>query len=104
MYHSGTTPLSSVSAPVRCCVPPHREQDLVNSGGVLRLHARYYITSHIVPSLQRILGLAGADVKNWRGIRPPARPPARLRALSVGARRGWLSAWGRHRVCGCVWG
>ena len=43
-------------------VPPRA---LVESGGRLRLHATYYITKQINPSVERALSLVGADVKSW---------------------------------------
>eukprot|EP00889_Picochlorum_renovo_P004718 jgi/Picre1/31748/NNA_007099.t1 len=39
-------------------VPP---ENLVESGGQLRLHAVYYITKQIIPALERFLSLIGAD-------------------------------------------
>eukprot|EP00854_Cymbomonas_tetramitiformis_P006039 gene6039-7257_t len=43
-------------------VDPHA---LLDNPGTMQLHAVYYITKHVVPSLQRILGLAGANVLAW---------------------------------------
>lgn len=43
-------------------VPPRA---LVESGGRLRLHAVYYITKQIIPSVERALSLVGADVRAW---------------------------------------
>eukprot|EP00897_Mesotaenium_endlicherianum_P009916 jgi/Mesen1/8953/ME000056S08359 len=40
-------------------------QELVDSRGGLRLHAAYYITKQIIPSLQRVFGLVGADLRAW---------------------------------------
>ena len=47
-------------------VPPRA---LVESGGRLRLHALYYITKNIIPALDRVLSLMGADIKvgGWVG-------------------------------------
>lgn len=42
-------------------------RELVDSRGALRLNTRYYIGKAIVPALQRVLGLAGADVEAWCG-------------------------------------
>jgi hypothetical protein len=36
---------------------------LVESGGRLRLHALYYITKQIIPALERVLSLVGADCR-----------------------------------------
>jgi DNA polymerase zeta len=41
---------------------PHQ---LLRSAGTLRLNANYYITKQIVPSLERIFSLVGADVTAW---------------------------------------
>lgn len=41
-------------------VPPRA---LVESGGHLRLNALYYITRAIIPALDRVLSLVGADIK-----------------------------------------
>lgn len=38
---------------------------VIAKGGSVRPNAVYYITKCIVPSLQRVLGLAGADVEQW---------------------------------------
>lgn len=51
---------------------------LVESGGRLRLHALYYITKQIIPALERVLSLVGADCR-WaagqQGSRGEALPP-----------------------------
>lgn len=36
---------------------------LVESGGRLRLNALYYITRQVIPALDRVLSLVGADIK-----------------------------------------
>lgn len=41
-------------------VPPRA---LVEGGGRLRLHAQYYITKAVIPALDRVLSLVGADIK-----------------------------------------
>ena len=46
-------------------VPPRA---LVESGGRLRLHGHYYITKHVIPALDRVLSLVGADL-NVSGCR-----------------------------------
>jgi hypothetical protein len=38
---------------------------VIAKGASIRPNAVYYITKCIVPSLQRVLGLAGADVEQW---------------------------------------
>lgn len=63
-------------------VPPHA---LVEAAGKLRLHANYYITKQIVPALERVLNLVGADPRSWfvamarpQKLLPQKRPPAAL--------------------------
>ena len=63
-------------------VPPRA---LVESGGKLRLHALYYITKQIVPALERVLTLVGADPRAWfvgmtkpQRLLPQKRPPNAL--------------------------
>ena len=52
-------------------MPP---QAVVESRGQLRLHALYYITKQILPALERVLSLVGADVQAWfAGMPRPAR-------------------------------
>lgn len=48
-------------------VPP---EVLVESGGSLRLHSMYYITKQIIPALERVLSLVGADVRSWYAQMP----------------------------------
>ena len=43
-------------------VPP---KALIESGGRLRLHAAYYITKQIIPALERVFSLVGADLRAW---------------------------------------
>ena len=63
-------------------VPPHA---LVEAAGKLRLHAVYYITKQIIPALERVLNLVGADPRAWftamsrpHRLLPQKRPPAAL--------------------------
>ncbi|RUS35011.1 putative DNA polymerase zeta catalytic subunit [Jimgerdemannia flammicorona] len=42
-------------------VPP---EEFLNNRS-LRLHAQYYITKQIIPSLERVFSLVGADIKSW---------------------------------------
>ncbi len=52
-------------------VTPHA---LVEAGGKLRLHAVYYITKQIIPALERVLNLVGADPRSWFvGMTKPQR-------------------------------
>ena len=54
--------------------------ELIDSRGGLRLHAEYYCKKQIVPSLQRCLGLVGADVPAWLAeVPPPPRATANKR-------------------------
>lgn len=48
-------------------VSPH---DLLDSRGNLRLHGIYYITKQIIPAVERIFNLVGADVKSWFNYMP----------------------------------
>ncbi|KAH9328748.1 hypothetical protein KI387_000856, partial [Taxus chinensis] len=49
-----------------------------------RLHDIYYITKQIIPALQRVFGLAGADLKLWYSEMPrPARPMLAKRRPNV---------------------
>ncbi len=43
-------------------VPP---RTLIEAQGRLRLHGLYYITKHLIPVLERVLSLIGADVQAW---------------------------------------
>eukprot|EP00959_Pyramimonas_sp_CCMP1952_P405049 8489254-Pyramimonas_sp.AAC.2 len=68
-------------------VAPHV---LVNNPGSARLHTQYYLTKLIVPALQRLLGLTGADVQAWYqvyrhvpGIGPLAQTHTVLRMSSL---------------------
>lgn len=45
-------------------------KELIESRGQLRLHASYYILKQIIPSLERILSLVGADVRSWYSKMP----------------------------------
>lgn len=70
-------------------VPPRA---LVESGGKLRLHALYYITKQIIPAVERVLSLVGADVRSWFAEMPrpqrtlPQKRP--LAALPLGGEGG----------------
>ena len=47
---------------------------LVESSGRLRLHGLYYITKQIIPAVERILSIIGADVRHWFSSMPrPSR-------------------------------
>ncbi|KAK3840796.1 MAG: DNA polymerase zeta subunit [Linnemannia gamsii] len=53
----------------------------------LRLNGEYYIRKHVIPSLERILQLAGADVKSWYDEMPrPKRRRGGKGFVSVGSR------------------
>ena len=69
-------------------VSPHA---LVEAGGKLRLHAVYYITKQIIPALERVLNLVGADPRSWfvgmtkpQRLLPQKRPPAALPLTDMG--------------------
>jgi len=39
--------------------------DLVKSRGNLRINSTYYITKQLLPALERLFSLLGADVRRW---------------------------------------
>ncbi|KAF9150775.1 DNA polymerase zeta [Linnemannia schmuckeri] len=51
----------------------------------LRLNGEYYIRKHVIPSLERILQLAGADVKAWYDEMPRVQRAIPMTALGAGA-------------------
>eukprot|EP00850_Spirogloea_muscicola_P013421 SM000091S24579 [mRNA] locus=s91:158707:170125:- [translate_table: standard] len=68
-------------------VDPHV---LVNSAGTLRLHGIYYITKQILPAIQRIFGLIGADLRAWFAEMPRIyRPPSSKRPQGPRPRLPW---------------
>lgn len=87
-------------------VPPHA---LVESGGKLRLHATYYITKQIIPALERVLNLVGADPRAWfvgmtkpQRLLPQKRPPAALPLMDAsrpGANVGTIDQYYLSRHC-----
>ncbi|GLC55953.1 hypothetical protein PLESTB_001048500, partial [Pleodorina starrii] len=85
-------------------VSPHQ---LVESGGLLRLNGTYYIVKQIIPALERVLSLVGADVRSWFADMPrpqrmlPQKRPAAALPLVMGpaggrgtGAGGWLSGGG----------
>lgn len=68
---------------------------LVEAAGRLRLHAGYYITKQIIPALERVLHLVGADPRAWfhamarpQRLLPHKRPPAPLAAAATASTSG----------------
>eukprot|EP00898_Chlorokybus_atmophyticus_P008072 jgi/Chlat1/8266/Chrsp78S07693 len=55
---------------------------LVESNGAMRLHATYYITKQIVPTLMRAFSLLGADVRAWYNNMPRAMRAAPTKRLA----------------------
>ncbi|KAG0296197.1 DNA polymerase zeta [Linnemannia gamsii] len=51
----------------------------------LRLNGEYYIRKHVIPSLERILQLCGADVKAWYDEMPRVQRAIPMTALGAGA-------------------
>jgi hypothetical protein len=51
----------------------------------LRLNGEYYIRKHVIPSLERILQLCGADVKSWYDEMPRVQRAIPMTALGAGA-------------------
>ncbi|KAK9829480.1 hypothetical protein WJX72_006119 [[Myrmecia] bisecta] len=70
-------------------VSPHA---LVESQGRLRLHSIYYITKAIIPALERVFSLMGADLRQWFAALPrpskllPQKRPAAALPLAAGGR------------------
>ncbi|KAG0375993.1 DNA polymerase zeta [Mortierella sp. AD032] len=54
----------------------------------LRLNGEYYIRKHVIPSLERILQLAGADVKSWYDEMPRVQRAIPMTALGAAAATG----------------
>ena len=91
---------------VDICVPPRA---LVEAGGKLRLHAVYYITKQIIPALERVLNLVGADPRAWfvgmtkpQRLLPQKRPPAALPLPELGrtnANAGTIDQYYLSRHC-----
>lgn len=76
---------------------------VVASRGRLRLHAEYYIRKQIVPALERVLSLVGADVKAWAAavprnlrLQPQKRPVGALAVPEVRVPQRYLDV-------ACVW-
>ena len=58
---------------------------VVEAGGALRLNAKYYAEKVMVPALQRLFSLAGADVWSWYRELPPPPRPAAAKRMPLGA-------------------
>merc|ERR1712124_195925 len=66
-----------------------------------RLNAHYYINKIIVPAMDRILSLAGGDIRLWLSEMPrTAARPVRMRpsALPSFSRGGGSSSGARHTI------
>jgi DNA polymerase zeta len=67
---------------------------LLEVGSPYRLNEIYYITKQIIPALQRVFGLVGADLNNWFKEMPrPIRPTLAKRQSTSG--HGLFSRDGR---------
>lgn len=84
-------------------VSPHA---LIESGGRLRLHASYYITKQIIPALERVVSLVGADMRSWYATMPrpqrllPRKRPAAALGLDGGrSAAGTIDAYYLSRHC-----
>lgn len=67
---------------------------LLEVGSPYRLNELYYITKQIIPALQRVFGLLGADLNNWFSEMPrPIRPTLAKRQSASG--HGLFSRDGR---------
>lgn len=60
--------------------------EMIESRGRQRLNASYYISKQIIPALDRMLSLVGADVKAWFDAMPRVirMPPQKRPAASLG--------------------
>lgn len=66
---------------VDCVVHP---QAYLAAGGRLQLHGQYYITKQILPALDRLFSLLGADVHEWfSSMSKPQRLLPHKRPLSM---------------------
>lgn len=74
-------------------VPPRA---LIESGGRLRLHGAYYITKQIIPAVERVISLVGADVRGWFAEmpRPQRMIPQKRPATALGVPLGGPDARG----------
>jgi len=58
---------------------------LLENGSPYRLNEQYYITKQIIPALQRVFGLLGADLNKWFNEMPrPIRPTLAKRQSAAG--------------------
>ncbi|GAX80194.1 hypothetical protein CEUSTIGMA_g7632.t1 [Chlamydomonas eustigma] len=79
-------------------------KELVESGGRLRLNAVYYITKQIIPALERVFSLVGADVRSWfaampRSLRmvPQKRPASSLGLHQADPAPTHMTRWQAHK-------
>ena len=73
--------------------------------GALRLNAGYYIARQIVPALERVLALAGADVRAWYAALPHASLSSSSSAAFGGGGGGGGPGFGLgFRGTGAAWG
>ena len=57
---------------------------LIESKGRLRLHSLYYITKQIIPAVERVLSIVGADVRQWFSVMPrPGRTLPQKRPMDA---------------------
>ncbi|KAL2161159.1 hypothetical protein VTH06DRAFT_8378 [Thermothelomyces fergusii] len=66
------------------CVAP---EDLLDDPHA-SLDAEYYITKNLIPPLERIFNLVGANVRAWYDEMPKAQPVRRLEATAASSGRG----------------
>lgn len=73
---------------------------LLESQGRLRLHSVYYITKQIIPALERVFSLVGADLRGWFAAMPrpsrllPQKRPAAALPAAAGGGGGFGGARG----------
>jgi hypothetical protein len=77
--------------------------------GSVRLNVVYYISKQIIPAMERVLSLVGADVRSWYScmpktlrMQPQKRPAAARPAPSAGAAISAAGAAAAAGLHGCV--
>jgi DNA polymerase zeta len=66
----------------------------------MRLDGEYYITKNIIPPLERIFNLVGANVRNWYEDMPkPHREQLHIREASRPTTSSTIHSYMKSRVC-----
>lgn len=77
------------------CVAP---EDLLNNSHV-QLDAEYYISKNLIPPLERIFNLVGANVRQWYDEMPKIQRIRRINTLAPGAKKVTLESYLRPASC-----